>query len=380
MGLNQRIVLYKKIEEIRNHPLIVYVTSQRSGAQGFMAGDVIPEFIDQLQSLPNRKSKLDLLIESSGGDALVGWRVISLIREKIKKVSILIPYSAFSAATLLALGGDEIVMGKYGCLGPIDPQMKVRKKDGSTDNFAYQDIISYLDFVGKEAGLTEQAHIENAFKILCDQVEPSVLGASRRASSLSVTMAERLLQTHMVSAEEKIQATSIAKSLNESYFSHGHALGRSEAKDIGLNIINAEENLEKLMWNIHEDIENDLNVRVPFHPIETFLSNPDAGPYLQSPPPLHLPPQVPQQMTIQILQNYINQQLQVNIPDVTVNLTHALVESQRHASAFQTRSKILLVRTPDLRFTASMVQLQGNWNIIDIPDSDERERGGDHDS
>ena len=379
MGLNERIELYRQIEAHRNRPLIVYVTSHRSGAQGSMAGDVIPEFIDQLQKLPEGTTQLDILIESSGGDALVPWRVISLIREKFKQVSALVPYSAFSAATLLALGCNEIIMGKYGCLGPIDPQINVRKKDGSPNQFAYQDIVSYLDFVQKEAGLTEQSYIESAFKALCGQVEPSVLGASRRASSLSVMMAERLLQTHMTDAEAKIQASSIAKKLNESYFSHGHALSRSEAKQIGLQVSDADSGLENLIWSVHKNIEIDLRIKEPFNPIGIFLSDPDAQIYLKSPPPLNIPPQIPQQTAMQLIQNYINQQLQAQVPDITVDLTHALVESQRHASAFKTQSKILLNRTLELKFIASLIQLKGGWNAVEVIPPDQQDEGGNHD-
>ena len=334
-----------------------------------MAGDVIPEFINQLQKIQDGTDKLDILIESTGGDGLVVWRLMSLIRERFKDVSALIPYSAFSAATLLALGCNNIFMGKYGCLGPIDPQINVRKKDGNTQHFGYQDIVAYLDFVHDEAGLTEQAYAETAFKILCEQVEPAVLGVSRRASSLAVTMGEKLLQTHMTTAEGKIKANAIAKQLNESYFSHGHALCRNEAKQIGLAITDADINLENLMWSIHEDIEADLKTKEPFNPISIFLADPAAQIYLQSPPPLHLPPRVNAQIAMQLIQNYFNQQVQASVPNVTVDLTHALVESQRFASAFQSQSKILLTRTPDLKFISSMVQLKGAWNTIELPNN-----------
>lgn len=155
MGLGERIKLYKQIEGLRKRPLIVYITSQRINAPGLMASDVIPEFIDQLQKLTQNANTVDLLIESSGGDALVAWRVMSLFREKVKEISVLIPSAAFSAATLMALGGNEIIMGRYGCLGPIDPQIRVKRKDGTEAPVSYRDFVSYLDFYKNEAGLTE---------------------------------------------------------------------------------------------------------------------------------------------------------------------------------------------------------------------------------
>ncbi|MGD0624833.1 MAG: hypothetical protein ABSB32_08965 [Thermodesulfobacteriota bacterium] len=377
MGLGERIEFYKQIEGLRKRPLIVYVTSQRSNAIGLMAGDVIPEFIDQLQRFPKDANTVDLLIESAGGDPLVAWRIMSLFREKAKEISVLIPSSAFSAATLMALGGNEIIMGKYGCLGPIDPQTRVKRKDGSDAVVSFRDFVSYLDFYKNEAGLTEQAHTENAFKLLVEHIEPWLLGQGRRASSLAVTIAEKLLQIHMTGAEEKIKASSIAKNLNESYFSHGHAVGRTEAKGIGLNIQNAGDELEELMWKVHLDIEKDLNIREPFNPVGIFLSDPQAEQYLKSPPPIYIPPQIPQQIALQLIDKYFQSQLNATIPDVSVELTYGLVESARFASASQVKSKILLTRTLDLKFIASKVDLQSRWRAVPIPKSGGEDKKGE---
>jgi ClpP class serine protease len=55
----------------------------------------------------------------------VPWRLISLFREYAAKVAVLLPYRAYSAATLLALGADEIVMHPFAEMGPIDPTVKM---------------------------------------------------------------------------------------------------------------------------------------------------------------------------------------------------------------------------------------------------------------
>ena len=108
--------LYKKLEEKRKRPLLVYVTSIRPGCSAQMAQDVLPEFIKQINTIDKDVKEIDLLVLSNGGDPIVSWRIITLLREKFDKVSILIPYTAYSAATLLALGGDEIIMHPYGNL------------------------------------------------------------------------------------------------------------------------------------------------------------------------------------------------------------------------------------------------------------------------
>ena len=128
MAIADRLPLYETLEKLRARPLVVYVTSTREGISGQMASDVIPELLDQLTDLPRDTPSVDLLIVSEGGDAKVAWRAMSLLRERCQKVAVLVPQVAFSAATLLALGADEIVMHPNANLGPVDPQIHVTRR------------------------------------------------------------------------------------------------------------------------------------------------------------------------------------------------------------------------------------------------------------
>ncbi len=118
MDLNGRCQAYKAIEEYRSRPLIVYVTSTRPGVSSHMTGEAVREFIDQINSIAT-SSEVDVMIHSTGGDALVAWKLMSILRERFDKVYVLVPYMAFSAATLFALGADEIVMHFYASLAQV---------------------------------------------------------------------------------------------------------------------------------------------------------------------------------------------------------------------------------------------------------------------
>lgn len=371
--IEARIDLYKQIETLRKRPLIAFVTSQRPNLGGSMASDVIDVFIDQIQSLPPEAKSVDLLVESTGGDPLVAMRIISLLRSRVSDIAVLVPHSAYSAATLLALGADEIVMGKYGCLGPIDPQITVRKKDGSTQQFAYEDIVSYLEFSKAEVGLTEQKHIEAAFRMLGETVEPATLGFAKRSSSLSLTIGEKLLQTHMTDPEAKTGARAIATKLNKNFYSHGHALNRDDAKEIGLKITVPSEELEGLMWSIHQDFEAELQTRHPFNPLAEFLLEDAAKPYLSSPPPLSVPPQIPENVVLQIMQGYISSQL-VPVPPVERTVKIAFLEGIREAAEFRQGIQILVQRDIRLNFQTNVVSLDGGWHSIEVPKSSSTQR------
>ncbi len=221
MNVEQRLKRYAAIEEHRHRPLIVYATSTRQGVPGTMASDAIRVLIDQIEVIESEAS-IDVLIHSAGGDALTAWKLMSLLRERFDTVGVLVPYMAFSAATIFALGADEIVMHPYASLGPIDPQVTVTLPDRSRRRFSFEDVGAFLRFLTDEVHITEQVHLSTIIDKLFSVVDPLNAGAAKRASELSSAVGERLLQMHMTSPEEKTRAKDIADNLNKSFFSHGN--------------------------------------------------------------------------------------------------------------------------------------------------------------
>src|ERR1039458_8599446 len=202
MGLQARLELYKKVEAKRNRPLIVYVTSNRTNASGEIAADSVPELLDQLECLPAGTKELDLLIVSNGGDPTVAWRMVSLIRQRAAKFSALIPQAAYSAATLIVLGADEVGMHPNGNLGPTDPQIRVQRgsgKDGTLEvvGFGSEDLMAFLRFSREQVGLKDPEHFLAVFSKFCDEATVVRVATSARSALLSVTLGEKLLQLHM---------------------------------------------------------------------------------------------------------------------------------------------------------------------------------------
>lgn len=275
MSLASRIQLYKKIEQERGRPLIAYVTSQRTNASGQMGADVIPEICDQVLALPSKARAVDVLIVSSGGDPMVAWRTISVLREKVKTIGVLIPQSAYSAATLLALGADEIVMHPCGNLGPLDPQITINHKDAKGNNesiqYGAEDLLAFLNFAKKEVGIKDQNCLLEAFKMATQQVGPTAVGFTARSTNLSLNLGLKLLQTHREKKEEK-NSKAIVSKLNKEFFAHGYPLSRTEAKEIGLSVTFPSPSLERLMWETWREIESDMKCRVPFSPMDAFIA------------------------------------------------------------------------------------------------------------
>ena len=121
MAFTNRISLIKKIEELRP-TVICYLTSVRPNLAANMSEDAVRVFFEHMLLLPQRPvKKIDVFLCSNGGSGTVPWRLISLLREFGESVGVLIPYRAYSAAALLALGANDIVMHPFAEMGGKRP-------------------------------------------------------------------------------------------------------------------------------------------------------------------------------------------------------------------------------------------------------------------
>lgn len=360
MGLENRVKLYREIETYRKKPLIVYVTSTRPKAEGLIAQDVIPELLTQLHELPACED-LDFLILSNGGDGTVAWRIVSLIREKVKKFSILIPQAAYSAATLLALGANEIVMHPYGNLGPTDPQINNPKKG---IQFGSEDVQAFLRFAREEVGLTDQEPLRDLFIKFSEEVGFTSIGVAARSSQLSVSMGEKMLRFHMKDGESHTKARTISEALNSKYFHHGYPLNRTEAREIGLPIAAADEKIESLLWAVWKDLENDLKIRETFMVLDLFKNNQS----LYAPvPQLPLPVGANAQQLQMLFQMYLQQVVTQVVAPMAFEYTACLMESYRCASRYHVEGRCFAARQPDLEIKLQMAPERMGWADNPIP-------------
>ena len=118
--LKDRIKNYQKLEELRNSKLLVYYTSDRPKAETNIGSDILAPIADHLDKIGD-VDKISLYLCSNGGSTLAAWSLVNLIRSFCKDFEVIIPFRCQSAATLISLGTNRIVMTKQGTLGPIDP-------------------------------------------------------------------------------------------------------------------------------------------------------------------------------------------------------------------------------------------------------------------
>ena len=236
MALTERVELIKKIETQRGSSVLCLLTSLRPNVPSAIADDAVRVFFDHLLLLPSRPvEKLDIFLCSNGGSGTVPWRLVSLFREYAKSFNVLIPYRAYSAASLLALGGDEIVMHPFAELGPIDPTVSNEfnpKEEGTGRRLgiSVEDVTAYVDFIKKTVGITHEDELVKAIEVLAEKVHPLALGNVERFLSQSRMIARKILLTHMSKADQHIIEEIVENMASKLYF-HGHPINRKEAKD-----------------------------------------------------------------------------------------------------------------------------------------------------
>jgi hypothetical protein len=369
--LEDRLAYYAELEKLRERPLIVYVTSARPGMPGLIGADAIPEFLDQLENLPAGAKAADLLVVSNGGDPTVAWRTITLLRERVDKVGVLVPQAAYSAATLLALGADEIVMHPNGNLGPVDPQI-LGKRSGEAEpqRFGFEEMASFLQFAKEKVGITDQKYLHAIFDLLSKEVGPVHVGVGARASLLSLSLGEKLLRLHMTSEADVQRTHNLAESLNKAFYHHGYPLGRKEATGIGLPIAARNDKVEQLMWKIWLDLEMELQVRKPFNPLFVLMRSSDAKKRLTEKvqqakyPPGGPPVQVVTQLQMSKLFDGSGE-----VEAVEFEAIHAVMESARLASRFVTKGAVIGARSTDLNVRVGILPESSQWERKDLPRS-----------
>ena len=272
----RRQQLIAEIEALRGSRVITYVTSDRDNCQGQIDENVVRPMYDHLLALSGDLApgaelpRVDLFLYSRGGAVDAPWRIVSMIRAMAIGFNVMVPFRAQSAATMIALGADEILLGRKGELGPIDPSLGVQRQGAGgsliDDRVSVEDVMSYVKFVRDKAGITDQSGLASALAALTEYPGPLILGSIYRTHAHIRSVAERLLESRERPLDDqKIQL--LIDTLAERTYAHGHAIGRREATDMGLPVVAPDPALERTMWELFVEYERALRLNEPIDPV-----------------------------------------------------------------------------------------------------------------
>jgi hypothetical protein len=266
--MSKRKELIQAIEKARKSRVLCYFTGDRGGQETQIGDDAVPSFAAHLGKI-GKTPRLDLLLYSRGGNTLTGFLLANALREFSDTVHVLVPFRAHSCATLIALGADQIVMGPFGQLSPIDPSITTPhgptiQQDGQTKFLpvSVEDVANYLELARKEAGLKEEQYMSEVLGHLTRRVSPLALGAVYRAREQIGMLATKLLSSHI---KENDRVSRIVKTLTRELLSHDYIIGRREAREIGLPVIDSNAEETDLMWQLFEDVAQEMKLAEPWN-------------------------------------------------------------------------------------------------------------------
>ncbi|KPV63464.1 MAG: Serine dehydrogenase proteinase [Candidatus Bathyarchaeota archaeon BA2] len=244
--------IIKRLQRKLGAKLIVYTANPTHPIAHIMIQDV-PLFEDLLRSVAGAE-KGCLMINSPGGDANAAEKLLTMCRVRFTKgFSVIVPDYAKSAAAMIALGSDKILMGYLAELGPIDPQLRTAPPPLPGETIPARSFIDGLEIIRKK--VQEDGDPVQMYYPMMAQIRPEILARCQSAIDGSRELAEKWLKKYMLKDDPR-QAELVAKwlSTGEKYKSHGKVIDFEEAKNVlKLNVekIDPNSDLWSDVWELY---------------------------------------------------------------------------------------------------------------------------------
>jgi len=236
--------IIKQIENVLNDGTFI---SYWNNPRGSVCQNDVLAFYELLEQL-GKKERIYLFLKSDGGLGRASLRIVNLIRKYCKELVALVPLECASAATMIALGADEIRMGPMAFLTAVDTSLTHDLSPIDRDNNRVSVSLNELTRVIRLWRNEKSDKDSNPYQALFQYVHPLVIGAVDRAESLSIMLCKELLSYH-ISDESK--AEEISSILNSRYPSHSYPILLEEAQKIGLKAKNMARDTNTLLFELN---------------------------------------------------------------------------------------------------------------------------------
>lgn len=243
--IETRQKLISLIEQKRESKLLVYV-SKLDYMINYDDIQIIGAMLDSVGETDN----IELLIQSGGGVGEVAEKIVDMIRQYCRKeFRVVVPNLAKSAATMIALAADKIIMGVSSELGPIDPQLPTVQ--GGTQFYvsaqSFIDARNRLEEKTREAVLNKEPF--QPYIAQLSALDSGFIDHCEKAMAFAKDFATKSLEKYMLRNKQGSHdlAERIALDLCSAskYFSHGRTISAQVIKSTSpLNELDVE-NLPK---------------------------------------------------------------------------------------------------------------------------------------
>ena len=265
--------LINRIEILTGRPLIIYATAflKHPEAQASLDDSDLEGFSDLVEDLSG--NVLDVLLHCPGGSIESAERICRLLRSQFTDIRYVVPHTAYSAATLLALSGNQILLDDRSALGPIEPQILVMS-GGAWRYVPTRAILESFETVRKILK-QEGPDALPVFLPMLSKYELHVFETCKNAEKLSRTLAREWLDRYMF-CEDRDRAQSVNKivkalSDHRRNLSDRRSLGIDQLIGLGLSIVDLRSvpELRQAFWELSCRVEHFFDVA----PVAKFFEN-----------------------------------------------------------------------------------------------------------
>src|SRR3972149_11132929 len=252
-----RVKFYEKIQ--KHFGGITVVSFFTSFVYPVMLEDGDAEMLEAVLQKSDLKKGLILFISCPGGDGLAAERIINLCRTYSGngKFYTIVPAKAKSAATMICLGSNKIIMGKTSELGAVDPQL-IFEENGKRVSYSVYRLLENYNELFKGAVKTK-GNIEPFLQQL-STYDPRDIAENRAALETSSDIAIKALKSGMLS---NLSIAKIKKNLSlflvpKTVKTHGRPIYAKEAQNCGLyiEIINHSDTIWEDIYELYSRLDN----------------------------------------------------------------------------------------------------------------------------
>jgi serine dehydrogenase proteinase len=290
----------KRLSERTGRATIVYATAWFENRPG-LGSDTLAIALGDMQGFMEACSniderELDLILHSPGGSAEAADSIMGYLRTRFDHIRAVVPVAAMSAATMIALASDEIMMGAHSQLGPIDPQFTITTPEGPRSAPA-QAIKDQFDLAKKEC--QDPANI-GAWVPILRAYMPGLLAQCDHQRDLAANFAATALEKYMFDgeADAKTKAEAAAAWFADftHFRSHGRRVSREEARAQGLKVADLEDDqgLQDALLSVHHAVQHTFTGTAASKVIENhhgraWIQQTQIVQVVQGPAPAQLP-------------------------------------------------------------------------------------------
>lgn len=250
----------KALADLTGRATIVYASawleprSQEPGIITVQLGD-IQGFMEAVSNIQERK--LDLILHSPGGSAEAAESIVDYLRTRFEHIRVFVPVAAMSAATMMALGADEIVLGAHSQLGPIDPQFAIQTPEGPRTSPS-QAILDQFQLAKEEC---KNPNNLAAWLPILRSYLPGLIAQCEHQRKLAETIVARWLEMYMFNgdpeAKKKAEATSAWFADFKGFLSHSRRVSRIHAREQNLRVVDLEDDheLQDAVLSVHHAVQ-----------------------------------------------------------------------------------------------------------------------------